>query len=65
MADFKTRIDDLTGFASTDDTALSDWLSAGARTVLNILPIDKLARVAGKDYFTSSLMLKVEKLYPY
>ena len=62
MADFKTRIDDLTGFASTDDTALSDWLSAGARTVLNILPIDKLARVAGKDDFTSSIDVEGKRI---
>ena len=27
MADFKTRIDDLTGFGSTDDVAIVDWLT--------------------------------------
>ena len=26
-ASFKTRIGDLTGFASTDDVALSDWIN--------------------------------------
>ena len=43
MADFETRIDDLTGFGSnTDRNAIDDWLTAGARTVLNILPLNKL-----------------------
>ena len=55
MADFKTRIDDLTGFASTDDTALSDWLSAGARSVMNVLPINKLERVASNENFTNNI----------
>ena len=35
---FKNQVDALTGFASTEDTALSDWLTAGAREILNFLP---------------------------
>ena len=46
MADFKTRIDDLTGFASTDDNALSDWLTSGARQVIDVLPMSRLDRMA-------------------
>ena len=62
MADFKTRIDDLTGFASTDDTALSDWLSAGARSVMNVLPINKLERVASNENFTNNLDVEGKKV---
>lgn len=62
MADFKTRIDDLTGFASTDDTALSDWLSAGARSVLNILPLNKLERIASTTTFQDSQDVEGKKI---
>ena len=62
MADFKTRIDDLTGFASTDDTALSDWLSAGARSVLNILPLNKLERVASTTVFENTIDVEGKKV---
>ena len=37
-ASFKTRIGDLTGFASTEDNALQDWCNAGAKEIINILP---------------------------
>ena len=62
MADFKTRIDDLTGFASTDDTALSDWLSAGARSVMNVLPVNKLERVASNENFTNNIDVEGKKI---
>ena len=62
MADFKTRIDDLTGFASTDDTALNDWLSAGARSVMNVLPLNKLERVASNENFTNNLDVEGKKI---
>tara|TARA_R110000824_G_scaffold299461_1_gene487552 strand:+ start:1459 stop:3075 length:1617 start_codon:yes stop_codon:yes gene_type:complete len=62
MADFKTRIDDLTGFASTDDTALNDWLSAGSRSVINILPVNKLERVASNENFTNNIDVEGKKI---
>jgi len=62
MADFKTRIDDLTGFASTDDTALNDWLSAGARSVMNVLPLNKLERVASNENFTNNIDVEGKKI---
>ena len=49
---FKDQVDALTGFATTENDALSDWLTAGARTILNILPINKLERVASNTNFT-------------
>ena len=36
---FKNQVDALTGFGSTDDDALSDWLTAGAREIFNVLPL--------------------------
>jgi hypothetical protein len=35
---FKNQVDALTGFAGTEDDALSDWLTAGAKEIINILP---------------------------
>ena len=35
---FKNQVDALTGFAGTEDDALSDWLTAGAREIFGILP---------------------------
>ena len=63
MADFETRIDDLTGFGSdTDRNAIDDWLTAGARTVLNILPLNKLLRIAKTDNFTNDIDVEGKKI---
>ena len=35
MADFKTRVDDLTSFGSWDDIALADWLNEGVKELIN------------------------------
>ena len=53
MADFKTRIDDLTGFGSTDDVAIADWLVAGAREIIDVLPMALLNRMSEIQEFTS------------
>jgi len=53
MADFKTRIDDLTGFGSTDDVAIADWLVAGAREIIDVLPMALLDRMSEVQEFTS------------
>ena len=53
MADFKTQIDNLTGFGSTDDVALADWLLAGARQVIDVLPMSKLDRMSEIQEFTN------------
>ena len=53
MADFKTRIDDLTGFGSTDDVAIVDWLTAGAREIIDVLPMSKLDRMSEISTFTN------------
>jgi len=54
-ASFKTRIGDLTGFASTDDTALSDWINDGIREIINAFGnnYDLLAQCATTQSFTS------------
>jgi hypothetical protein len=53
MADFKTRIDDLTGFGSTDDVAIADWLVAGAREIIDVLPMALLNRMSEIQEFTN------------
>jgi len=62
MADFKTRIDDLTGFASTDDNALSDWLTSGARQVIDVLPMSRLDRMAETTNFTTFVGVEDSKI---
>lgn len=65
MANFATRIKDLTGFdadTSAKQTSVDDWLTAGARTVLNILPINKLLRIAKTDNFTNDIDVEGKKI---
>ena len=59
---FKNQVDALTGFASTEDDALSDWLTAGARSVLNILPLNKLERIASNENFTNNIDVEGKKI---
>ena len=51
---FKDQVDGITGFGTTENDALSDWLTAGARLVLNAMPIHKLERIASNTNFTNS-----------
>ena len=62
MADFKTRIDDLTGFSSTDDVAIVDWLTAGAREIIDVLPMSKLDRMSEVQAFTSEQGVEDSKI---
>ena len=48
MADFQTQISDLTGFGSTDDTALASWLADGCKEIINVMPKRMLNTVAGE-----------------
>jgi len=62
MADFKTRIDDLTGFGSTDDVAIVDWLTAGAREIIDVLPMSKLDRMSEIQAFTGNVNVEDSKI---
>jgi hypothetical protein len=62
MADFKTRIDDLTGFGSTDDVAIVDWLTAGAREIIDVLPVSKLDRMSEIQLFTGEQGVEDSKI---
>jgi hypothetical protein len=62
MADFKTRIDDLTGFGSTDDVAIVDWLTAGAREIIDVLPMSKLDRMSEIQAFTGNVGVEDSKI---
>lgn len=59
---FKNQVDALTGFASTEDNALSDWLTSGARSVLNVLPLPKLERIASNENFTDNIDVEGKKI---
>ena len=51
---FKNQVDALTGFAGTEDDALTDWLQAGAREIINILPPNLKQYCYSKQTFTSA-----------
>lgn len=61
MATFQVQIEDLTGSVS-DTAALSSWLTDGARSVLNILPVNKLDRIASNENFTDSIDVESKKI---
>ena len=51
---FKNQVDALTGFAGTEDDALTDWLQAGTREIINILPPKLKEYCYAKQTFTSA-----------
>ena len=51
---FKDQVDALTGFGTTENDALADRLTAGARSILNVLPLNKLQRIASTTTFQDS-----------
>ena len=55
MATFQVQLEDIAGAQDTPDTtAMTDWLTAGARTVLSILPLSKLERTTEEASFTNT-----------
>ena len=59
---FKDQVDAITGFGTTENDALSDWLTAGARSVLNSLPLNKLERIASNENFTNNIDVEGKKI---
>jgi hypothetical protein len=59
---FRERINDLTGFGSTDDNALVDWLTAGAREIIDVLPMSKLDRMSEIQAFTGNVNVEDSKI---
>ena len=63
MATFQVKLQDLAGAQDTPDTtAMSDWLTAGAREVLEILPPNKLMRIASNENFTNTVDVEGKKV---
>ena len=62
MATFQVQLEDLAGGSSVDTAAMSDWLTAGARTVLDVLSPTKLQRIASNTNFTDSLDVEGKKI---
>ena len=46
MANFRTRVDDLTAFSTTDDVALADWLAEGCKVLINEMSFNDLVSVS-------------------
>ena len=56
MANFATRIKDLTGFdadTAAKQASINDWLTAGAREIIDVLPLSKLDRMSEEQVFHS------------
>lgn len=62
MATYKVQVEDLTGSLS-DDGAISQWLTDGARMVLDNLPTDKLERITEKELFTNTTTSKGKRIF--
>jgi hypothetical protein len=62
MATFQVQLEDISGGSSVDTAAMSDWLTAGARTVLDILSPTKLERVVSNQAFTNTLDVEGKKI---
>ena len=62
MSTFQVQLEDLAGGSSVDTAAMSDWLTAGARTVLDVLSPTKLQRIASNTNFTDSLDVEGKKI---
>lgn len=61
MATFQVQVEDLTGTVS-DTTALSGWLTDGARSVMTILPMTILKRVSSQDAFVNTIDVESKKV---
>ena len=63
MATFEEQINDLTGFGTdTDRDAINDWLQAGVRKVMDVLPMSKLERMSEIQAFTSNVAVEDSKI---
>jgi len=62
MATFKAQVEDYVAGIGDDD-ALSQWLTDGARLVLEALPSDKLERITEELDFTNSVSSKGKRIH--
>ena len=64
MATFKQQIFDITGDLSTSvsDASITQWLTSGARFILNAMPIHKLERIASNENFTNTVDVEGKRI---
>ena len=63
MATFQTQLQNILGAQSSPDTtAMSDWLTAGARKILDVLSPTKLQRIVSSDAFTNTVDVEGKKV---
>ena len=63
METFQVQLEDIAGAQDTPDTAaMSDWLTAGARTVLDVLSLTKIKRISSQDAFVNTVDVEGKKV---
>tara|TARA_R100000231_G_scaffold75700_1_gene58982 strand:- start:243 stop:887 length:645 start_codon:yes stop_codon:yes gene_type:complete len=62
MATFKAQVEDYVAGIG-DDSALTQWLTDGARLVLEALPTDKLERITEKEFFTNTTTSQGKRIF--
>jgi len=63
MATFQTQLQNILGAQDAPDTtAMSDWLTAGARKILDVLSPTKIKRIASQDAFVNTIDVEGKKV---
>ena len=63
MATFQTQLQNILGAQDNPDTtAMSDWLTAGARKILDVLSPTKLQRIVSSEAFTNTVDVEGKKV---
>ena len=63
MATFQTQLQNILGAQDAPDTtAMTDWLTAGARKILDVLSPTKLKRIASQDAFVNTIDVEGKKV---
>ena len=63
MATFQTQLQNILGAQSSPDTtAMSDWLTAGARKILDVLSLTKIKRISSQDAFVNTVDVEGKKV---
>lgn len=60
MATLQSKVEDYVGTYS-DTEALTNWLTQGARILIDLLPLEKLEKIATSANFTNSIALAYKK----
>ena len=56
MANFDAQIQDLVGDSMTDNAAMNDWMTQGAREIINILPPELLSKCTSRSTLNNAAL---------